>query len=144
MVAGVHLHLNHPSENQDTISVIIYPPSPQNQHSNQRKERTTEGRKKEGNTFTPKTWVEAEDLWSDGAHTEMCTSMKDCNCKGAENGAKLATEAAYAFGFINFMKLAVWEEDKRSLFWFPTKKKPLSLHLGHLCLHGGRFPFCTT
>lgn len=33
--------------------------------------------------------------------------MKDFKCRGAENGAKTATKAAYTFGFINFIKLAI-------------------------------------
>lgn len=33
--------------------------------------------------------------------------MKDFKCTGAEKGAKIATKAAYAFGFINFIKLAI-------------------------------------
>lgn len=39
--------------------------------------------------------------------TEICTSMKDFKYGGAENGSKIATKAAYAFGFINFIRLAI-------------------------------------
>lgn len=114
--------LSHPSKNQETIPVVIYPLGPQRQHSNQRRERTTEEKrkKKRWNSFTPKTWVEAQDLWSDGTHTEK--SVKDFNCRGAENGVKIATKAAYAFDSINFIKLAVWEENNGSLFISHSKE----------------------
>lgn len=77
-------------------------------------------KKKRWNSFTPKTWVEAQDLWSDGTHTEK--SVKDFNCRGAENGVKIATKAAYAFDSINFIKLAVWEENNGSLFISHSKE----------------------
>lgn len=48
--------------------------------------------------------------------------MKDFNCRGTENGVKIATKAAYTFDFINFIKLDGWEENKGSLFISHSKE----------------------
>lgn len=89
-------------------AAAVYPLSTQNQQSHQRRERTEEKKKErkkkefihsqhlsEGRGFVNLQWIYRN------------TSMKDFKCRGAENGAKIATNAAYAFGFINFMKLAI-------------------------------------
>lgn len=54
-------------------AAAVYPLSTQNQQSHQRRERTEEKKKKEKrrNSFTPNTWVKAEDLWTYSGYTEI-------------------------------------------------------------------------
>lgn len=75
-------------------------------HIRERK-RTEEKKIKKKEFIHPQHLCEGRGFVTDSVCIEICTSMKDFKCRGAENGSKIATKAAYAFGFIHFIKLDI-------------------------------------
>lgn len=107
MVSGVCLQLNHPSENQETLLlkfILLVSKTSTHIRGGEKQKKKKERKKKE---FIRSQHLSEGRGFVNSVCTEICTSMKDFKYRGAENGSKIATKAAYAFGFINFIRLAI-------------------------------------